>query len=308
MNSRIDPDVTVLPSPGQARHPEAVNGRPGRQRQMLRRFSKQPLGMVGLAIFTLLLVIAAIGPTIAPNDPYELGTAGRLKPPSAANLAGTDHLGRDVLSRVMYGIRPSLVVALGAVVVSITIGTVIGGVSALIGGAFDLVVQRFMDAVSTLPSLFLGVLVLTILSPSYLSLILTVGLVTVPTVQRVVRASTLSERERDYVLAGHVVGATQTRILALHILPNITSSILVIASAELGSAILIAASLSFLGFGTPPPEPSLGAMISGEGRQFMVQAPWLVIVPAAVVSLAVLSANFIGDALRDTLDPRLTMR
>jgi peptide/nickel transport system permease protein len=308
MNSRSETDVTILPAPGLARQPAASSTARSPKRMVVRRFAKQPLGMLGLVIFTVLLVVAVVGPLVAPRDPYELGAAGRLKPPSAANLAGTDHLGRDVLSRVMYGVRPSIVVAVGAVVVSITLGTAFGGVSALVGGKFDLVLQRVMDSVSTLPSLFLGVLVLTILSPSYLSLILTVGLVTVPTVQRVVRASTLSEKERDYVLAGRVVGATQTRVLTLHILPNITSSILVIASAELGSAILIAASLSFLGFGTPPPEPSLGAMISGEGRQFMVQAPWLVIIPATIVSLAVLSANFIGDALRDTLDPRLTMR
>ena len=308
MNSVNDPTVTVLPETGQLGLAEGAKIRFGPGRDIIRRFAKQPLGMFGLAVFSLLLLVAAIGPSIVPNDPYELGRAGRLKPPSTTSLAGTDHLGRDMFSRVMYGVRPSMVVALGAVIVSVTIGMVIGGVSAFVGGRFDLVVQRIMDAVSTLPSLFLGVLVLTILSPSYTSLILAVGLVTVPTVQRVVRASTLSEKERDYVLAGHVVGATQTRILVQHILPNITSSILVIASAELGSAILIAASLSFLGFGTPPPEPSLGAMISGEGRQFMVEAPWLVIAPATVVSLAVLSANFIGDALRDTLDPRLTMK
>lgn len=308
MNSPNDSNVTTLPASGQTQLASEVKVRLGPGRDIVRRFAKQPLGLFGSAVFLLLLVVAAIGPYIAPKDPYELGTAGRLKPPSTISLAGTDQLGRDVFSRVMYGVRPSIVVAVGAVIVSMVLGTLIGGVSAFLGGKFDLVVQRVMDAVSTLPSLFLGVLVLTILSPSYTSLIFAVGLVTVPTVQRVVRASTLSEKERDYVTAGKVVGATQSRILGLHILPNITSSILVIASAELGSAILIAASLSFLGFGTPPPEPSLGAMISGEGRQFMVEAPWLVIAPATVVSLAVLSANFIGDALRDTLDPRLTMK
>lgn len=307
MTIQNEPNVTALPSPELTRRTERADSSRRPQREMLRRFSKQPLGMIGLVIFTFLLIVAAIGPSLAPKDPYEVGAGSRLQSPSASYLAGTDHLGRDVLSRVMYGVRPSLVVALGAVLVGMTLGTVIGGVSALLGARVDLVVQRIMDAVSTLPSLFLGILVLTVLSPSYVSLMLAIGIVTVPTVQRVVRASTLAEKARDYVLACEVLGLTQTRVLVRHILPNIMSSVLVIASAELGSAILIAASLSFLGFGTPPPEPSLGAMISGEGRQFMVQAPWLVIAPATVISLAVLSANFIGDALRDTFDRRLTV-
>ncbi len=308
MNGSDESSATAMAPQELGRDRVKASGSRGSQREIIRRFSKQPLGMFGLVIFVALMVIAAIGPRIAPEDPYEIGVAGRLEAPSSANLAGTDHLGRDVLTRVMYGVRPSIVVALGAVVVSISLGTAVGGLSAFAGGKFDLVVQRIMDAVSALPSLFLGILVLTILSPSYITLIFAIGVVTVPTVQRVVRASTLAEKERDYVLACKVVGATQSRALTRHILPNITSSILVIASAELGSSILIAASLSFLGFGTPPPEPSLGAMISSEGREYMVEAPWLVLVPATVVSLAILSANFIGDALRDALDPRLFVK
>lgn len=275
------------------------------QREFLRRFRKQPLGVGGFVILVIIIVLAAVGPSIAPSDPYQLGTAGRLKPPSLENFAGTDHLGRDVLSRVIYGIRPSIVVAFGAVMISVSVGGLIGGISGYLGGAVDLVAQRVMDAISALPSLFLGVLVLTILTPSYFNLMIAIGFVTAPIVQRVVRASTLSEKERDYILASKVVGASHGRLLFRHILPNILAPIMVIASAELGSAILIAASLSFLGFGTPPPEPSLGAMVSGEGRKYMQQAPWLVLVPAGVISLAILSANFVGDALRDVLDPRL---
>jgi peptide/nickel transport system permease protein len=274
------------------------------QREFLRRFFTQPLGIAGLVTLLLLFTVAAFGPSIAPSDPYELGRE-RLASPSMEHLAGTDHLGRDVMSRVIYGVRPSLVVALGAILIGVTLGTLIGSISAYIGGAFDLVAQRVMDALSAFPSLFLGVLVLTVLRPSYVNLMIAIGIVTMPSAQRVVRASTLAVRDSDYVSAGRVIGANSPRLLFRHIFPNILSPILVIASAELGSAILIAASLSFLGFGTPPPEPSLGAMVSGEGRQYMQQAPWLVIYPAAVISIAILATNFLGDAVRDVLDPRL---
>ncbi|MDA0302423.1 MAG: ABC transporter permease [Chloroflexi bacterium] len=273
-------------------------------RVFLRRFMRQPLGVVGFLVLAALVIIAIIGPDIAPHDPYTLGTK-RLAPPSAEHLAGTDQLGRDVWSRIMYGVRPAIVVALGAVLVSVVSGATIGMVSAYLGGVFDLVAQRVMDALDALPSLFLGILVLTIVKPSYGSLVFAIGLVMLPITQRVVRASTLSVKTSDFVTASRVLGATDSRLILRHILPNILSPILVLASAELGGAILTASSLAFLGFGTPPPEPSLGAMVSGEGRQFMTQAPWLVVAPAAMISLSILSANFIGDALRDVLDPRL---
>jgi len=274
------------------------------QREFLRRFLAQPLGVGAALIMLALILVAAFGSTIAPSNPYQLG-AERLASPSWSHLFGTDHLGRDVLSRVIYGVKPSLTVALGAVAIGIVLGTTIGAVSGYIGGAFDLVAQRVMDALQAFPSLFLGVLVLAVLSPSYLNVMIAIGVVITPAAQRVVRASTIAVKQSDYISAAHVIGAQHRRVLLSHILPNIMSPILVIASAELGSAILIAASLSFLGFGTPPPEPALGSMVSGEGRQYMTQAPWLVLAPAVVISLAILAANFLGDALRDVLDPRL---
>ncbi len=273
-------------------------------RVFIRRFFRQPLGVMGLIVLVTLVVIAAFGPDLAPFDPYELGTQ-RLAAPSAEHWAGTDQLGRDVWTRIMYGIRPSITVAFGAVAISIITGTVVGTISAYTGGLFDLVMQRITDALEALPALFLGILVLTIVKPSYGSLMFAIGLVMLPVAQRVVRASTLAVKNSDFVTASRVLGATNTRIIVRHILPNILSPVLVIASAELGGAILTSSSLSFLGFGTPPPEPSLGAMVSGDGRQFMTQAPWLVVAPAAVISLSILAANFIGDALRDVLDPRL---
>lgn len=274
------------------------------QREFLRRFFKQPLGVFGLVVLIALIVLAVVGPALPGLEPYKIG-GPRLMSPSWEYPAGTDHLGRDVFSRLIYGVRPSIIVAIGAVLLGISGGATIGAVSGYLGGKVDLVVQRVMDAFNALPSLFLGVLVLTILSPSYINLMIAIGIVHMPSIQRVIRGATLAEKERDYISAGRVIGASTIRIIGRHIVPNIFSPILVIASAELGSAILIAASLSFLGFGTPPPEPSLGAMVSGEGRQFMVQAPWLVLFPSVLISFAVLAANFLGDALRDVLDPRL---
>ena len=273
-------------------------------RVFLRRFFKQPLGVLGLIVMALLVFLTVMGPGLAPYDPYHLGME-RLATPSLVHLAGTDQLGRDVMTRVIYGVRPSITVAFGAVLISVVTGTLVGTISAYVAGAFDLVTQRITDALEALPALFLGIIVLTIVKPSYGSLMVAIGLVMTPVMQRVVRACTLSVKTSDYVTASRVLGAGDARLIVRHILPNIMSPILVLASAELGGAILTAASLSFLGFGTPPPEPSLGAMVSGEGRQFMTQAPWLVVAPATVISLSILAANFLGDALRDVLDPRL---
>lgn len=274
-------------------------------RRHLPRLLRYPLGVAGLMVLLVVLGLAFFGPSLAPHDPYATDATARLQAPSAVHLMGTDQLGRDVLSRVMYAARPAAIIGFGSLAIGLLLGATVGAISGYFGGPFDLLVQRIADAFMSMPSLVLGLTVIAVLGPGRLNLVLAVGFVIAPVVQRVVRASTMSVKQQDYVEAATVLGAGHTRILSMHILPNILSPVIVIASVELGSAILIEASLSFLGYGVPPPEPSWGGMLSAEGRRFMVGAPWLVIFPAIAVSAAVLGINLLGDALRDALDPRL---
>lgn len=274
-----------------------------RGRSVVARFLRNyPLGVAGAVV---LLIVALVGPSIAPENPYATNARGRLQSPSRAHPAGTDSLGRDVFSRLLYGARPSVIIGFGALTLGLLLGVTVGIVSGYIGGLFDLLVQRLADAMMSLPSLILSLTVIAVLGPSYTNLIIAIGIVMTPIVQRVVRSAALTVRGLDYVNAAAVIGASHLHILTRYILPNIAAPIFVIASVELGSAILIEASLSFLGYGTPPPQPSWGAMLSGEGRRFMVSAPWLVIFPSVLVSIAILGINLLGDALRDLLDPRL---
>jgi peptide/nickel transport system permease protein len=275
------------------------------QHSALRLARRYPLGALGALALALMLVVAVVGPAVAPHDPYATNARNRLQSPSRAHLAGTDNLGRDVFSRLIYGARPSVVVGFGALALGLALRVTLGLVSGYLGGLFDLLVQRVMDAMMSLPSLILGLTVIAVIGASYTNLIIAIGIVMTPIVQRVVRGATMAVKSLDHVQAATVIGAGQARVLLRYVLPNVAAPIFVIASVELGSAILIEASLSFLGYGTPPPQPSWGAMLSGEGRRFMVPAPWLVIIPAITISVAILGINLLGDALRDALDPRL---
>lgn len=276
-----------------------------RRRMAGRLLRRYPLGVLGAMILGFMLLLALVGPWVAPSDPYVTNARARLQSPSRAHLAGTDNLGRDVLSRLIYGARPSVLVGFGSLTLGLLIGITVGLISGYFGGIVDLLTQRVADAMMSLPSLILGLTVIAVIGPSILNLSVAIGIVMTPIIQRVVRSAVLAVRGQDYVQAASVIGAGHARIVAHYVLPNVAAPIFVIASVELGSAILIEASLSFLGYGTPPPQPSWGAMLSAEGRRYMVPAPWLVIFPAITVSIAILGINMLGDGLRDLLDPRL---
>jgi peptide/nickel transport system permease protein len=266
---------------------------------------KKPLGAVASGIIVVFFLLAVFAGSIAPYDPLAQQYSAVLEAPSWQHLMGTDNLGRDMLSRVIYGARISLAVGLAAVFIGTSLGTAMGLLSGFLGGTFDLVVQRIMDAWLAFPLIIFALVVLAALGPGLTQTMLAVGLVGVPTTSRVIRGSVLAEKEKVYVEAARALGATRLRLMAQHILPNIAAPIIVLASLTLARAVLTEATLSFLGVGVPPPSPAWGSMLSGKARDYMLSAPWMAIWPGAFISLTVLSWNLLGDAIRDLLDPRL---
>ena len=228
--------------------------------------------------------------------------------PSRKHLLGTDDIGRDVFSRVIYGSRISLWVGLLAVGIGTLAGTIIGLVSGYWEGRLDMILQRVMDALMTLPGLILALAIVSVLKPSTTNAMLAIAVVIIPGNSRIVRGAVLSAKQNRFVEAAQAIGCRDLRIIGTHILPNVTAPILIIASIWLGNAILIEASLSYLGVGTQPPTPSWGLMLSSTGRAFMEQAPWLAIFPGLAISLAVFGFNLFGDTLRDAWDPKLRNR
>lgn len=254
----------------------------------------------------LLLILSALfAPILAPYDPTRGDFNHTLEAPSPKFLLGTDNLGRDILSRVIYGARISLLVGIMAVGIGTTHGTVWGLLSGYIGGKFDLVVQRIMDSIMAIPFLILVLVVVAVLGPSIVNVILALAFAQTPRSNRIVRGTVLSVKQNQYIEAARAIGVPGWRIVALHVLPNVLAPIIVIATVSLGSAIIAEASLSFLGLGTPPPTPTWGGMLSTTGRQYMERAPWIAIFPGIAISAVVLAFNLFGDAMRDVLDPRL---
>ena len=280
--------------------------RPGRVVQFLIRLVKEkPLGTFG-GIITLLFILLAIFAEIFAPYPYrEIHLADILQTPSARYLLGTDHLGRDLLSRLLYGARISLSVGLAATALNVFIAVLIGGTSGYLGGKVDLAVQRFVDAWMAFPGLLLLLTIMSIVGQGLLQIILVLGVAGGVGGSRVIRGAVVAIKENDYFLAARAVGNPTRHILTRHVLPNIMAPIIIVFSINIGGVIIAEASLSFLGFGLPLKVPSWGGMLSREGREFMEMAPRLALWPGLCLTIVVYSLNMFGDAIRDLLDPRL---
>jgi peptide/nickel transport system permease protein len=277
----------------------------------------KPLGAVGFVIFFIVLVGAFFGPGISIGDTEIVPGFARFDPnrpdvlnkeigPSAEHYLGTDSLGRDVFSRVVHGARPSLQVGIYATFLGLLVGTAIGLFTGYMGGWWDMVVQRLMDGVMSIPPLVLLLSLVSITSPSLFNIVLILVIFIAPSSSRVVRGTVLTVKESPYIEAARAMGLTPTRIVLRHILPNLFAPIMVLATVTVGGAILVEASLSFLGLGIPPPTPTWGAMLSrGTGAGSIERAPWIAIAPGIAITLTVVAFNLMGDALRDILDPRL---
>jgi peptide/nickel transport system permease protein len=270
------------------------------------RFSrKKPLGAAGGALIVLMLVTAIFAEPLSTHDPIATDATATLARPGGQHWLGTDHLGRDIYSRIVHGTRVSLIVGVLSTVLGSVLGGLIGLVSAYYGGKTDLITQRFLDILQGLPLLVLALVMSAALGPSIENVVIAISIPILPRAARVIRASVLSIREMQYVEAARALGLKHLRIAFRHVLPNTIGPFIVLTTAQLGSAILVEATLSFLGLGVPEPYPSWGRMLSVSAAEYAQKAPHLVLFPGIAISLAVFGSNLLGDALRDTLDPRL---
>ncbi|MCO5221179.1 MAG: ABC transporter permease [Thermomicrobiales bacterium] len=281
----------------------------GRGYPRLRTFARHRLALIGACVIGMLALIALLAPVIAPYDPNEIDLFATSQGPSRQHLLGTDDIGRDVLSRVIFGTRVSLSVGLVSVTIYVLIGTVLGSLSGYFGGWVDSSIQRFTDAVMCFPSLIIIIAAVAIVGPSIYNVMIVIGLLTWPGICRLVRGQILTLREREFVEAARSIGASPARVIFAHLLPNTVAPVTVAATFGVAAAILTEAGLSFLGLGVQPPTPSWGNLINtAQSAAVLQQMPWLWIPAGIMIALAVLSINFIGDGLRDALDPRSASR
>jgi peptide/nickel transport system permease protein len=265
----------------------------------------KPLGAGGALIILAMLFVALFAEALAPYDPYQGDYAAQFARPSADHWLGTDEFGRDVLSRIMYGARIALFVGFAASFAGCTLGALLGVVSAYSGGKVDLFLERLMDILLAFPQLILALAIASILGPAVQNVVVAIAIPIVPRAARVVRATALSVKENPYVEAVHALGASRRRVVLQHIVPNVMAPYIIIVTAQLGSAILTEAALSYLGLGTAEPTPSWGLMLSGSAPSYAEKAPWIALFPGIAISLGVFGFNLFGDSLRDALDPKL---
>jgi peptide/nickel transport system permease protein len=269
-----------------------------------KRFSRNRLSVIGAVIVLLLITVSLLAPFIAPYDPTAIDVYNVLSPPGKSHLLGTDDLGRDLLSRIIWGSRVSLKVGFVAVGIAIMIGIVIGSVAGFYGGKVDAILMRFVDIMLAFPTFFLILAVIAILEPNIFTIMAVIGITSWMDVARLVRAEFLTLKERDFVDAARAIGINNTRLIFRHILPNALSPVFVAATFGVGGAILIESGLSFLGLGVQPPDPSWGNILTA-GKDNIEIAWWLSLYPGLAILITVLSYNLVGEGLRDALDPRL---
>ncbi|NIA71414.1 ABC transporter permease [Pelagibius litoralis] len=277
---------------------------PRRSNAILATLRQNKLSWVGLALLAAIVFMAVFAPLLAPHDPLQQNIIHRLEPPSAEFLLGTDSFGRDVLSRLIYGARISLMVGFVAVAIAMFVGSTIGILAGYIGGLFDQIVMGIVDVMLAFPTLLLGLMIAAMLGANLENLIIAIAFTEMAPFARVARAPTIGLKERDFVEAGRALGFGPLRIMGVHILPNMASDVVVMGSLWMASAIRMEASLSFIGLGVQPPTPTWGGMIR-EGFENILTAWWLAIFPSLAILVTVLALNILGDALRDAIDPKL---
>jgi len=283
----------------------SIDLKPQGQGFWIRLWRDKPLGFAGAIALLLFLVCGVLADGISPYGYNEISPIDRLKPPSSAHWFGTDHLGRDMLSRCLYGARLSVIIGCSAALLATLISAVVGIVSGYFGGKVDLAMQRFVDAWMSFPDLIVLIVVVSVLGPGMPQIIGTLGLLLGIGGSRIVRSAVVSVREHMYVHAAQSIGAASPRILFRHVLPNVMPPLIVLLTTRVGTVILAESGLSFLGLGIPPPAPTWGGLLSGSGRTYMFQGPWLVVAPGLCLTVVVYATNIFGDALRDLLDPRM---
>jgi peptide/nickel transport system permease protein len=292
--------IDILPTPA-----ADINRAEGIWSKILRHAASHPLGVVGAVIMLVFVFAAVFADLITVYGPTTTNSAISLLPPEHGHPLGADAMGRDIYSRIVYGARISLAVGLGSTFLGSVFGVALGLTSGYIGGWVDLIIQRLVDVLQAVPLLVLALVMAAALGPALDNTIVAIAIPLIPYTARVIRSNALTLREQPFVEAARAVGMSEFRIAVRHVLPNTVAPLIVIATAQLGAAILTEASLSFLGLGVPEPHPSWGRMLSESAAEYVRVAPWLVIFPGIAISLAVFGTNLFGDALRDILDPRL---
>jgi ABC-type dipeptide/oligopeptide/nickel transport system permease subunit len=272
-------------------------------RKAMRKFKTNPLNIISLVVLIIIVILSLFPTFFAPYNPLEMDFEYMMSPPNQQHWFGTDQFGRDVLSRIIFGVQKSMIIASMAVVLASLLGTSLGLVAGYFGKIVDMIIMRIVDAMFAFPSVILALFIIALFGASVTNLIIAIGIVYTPIFARIMRGSTISIKEQLYVKAGKALGKSNLRSILKDVLPNIFSILIVTFTTNFSTALLSEATLGFLGLGVPPPEPTLGGMV-GQGSDYLLSAPWVTLFPGLIIAVIVLSLNIIGDGLRDTLDPR----